>query len=166
MTLTATSLLQSLGRFDVQIAIPLDAPSFDMTFRGTLGAMPATALNTFVEEAFPWKIPRGHIAEVKFSAAVKNGVADGTITPLYTDLWVRVTRRGSQGILGVGGIVGHTARGLASLAGNLQVHANNPNEPAKLPRTGAIRHVFTRQETLPAFLWASVRDGMLSVIQN
>jgi hypothetical protein len=166
MSLTATSQLQSVGRFDVQITIPLDAPRFEMTYRGTLGAMPATHLNRFVEEVFPWRIAKGQIGEIKFAVVVKNGVAVGTITPLYTDLSVDVTRRGSKGIVGIGGIVGHTVRGIASMAGDLQVHANNPNAPTKPRRTGTIHHVFAGQETLPGFLWVSLRDGMLLVIRD
>jgi len=166
MSFTATSLLQNVGRFDVHITMPLDAPRFEMTYRGTLGAMPATALNRFIEDVLPWRIAKGQIGEIKFAAVVTNGVAVGTITPLYTDLSAKVTRRGSKGILGAPGIVGHTVRGIASMAGDLQVHANNPNAPTKPPRTGAIHHVFAGQETLPAFLWASLRDGMLLVIRD
>jgi len=166
MSLTATSLLQNVGRFDVHITMPLDAPRFEMTYRGTLGAMPAMALNRFIEDVLPWRIAKGQIGEIKFAAVVTNGVAVGTITPLYTDLSAKVTRRGSKGILGAPGIVGHTVRGIASMAGDLQVHANNPNAPTKPPRTGAIHHVFAGQETLPAFLWASLRDGMLLVIRD
>jgi hypothetical protein len=167
LTLTATSQLQNAGRFDVQFTVPLDAPRFEMAFRGTLGAMPATAFNSFVAEVFPWRIAKGQVAEVKFAATVKNGVAVGTITPLYTDLSVDVTGSGSKGILGTGGVVGNAARGIASLAANLtKVNANNPDDPKKPPRTGAIHHVFTRRETLPGFLWASVRDGLLSVMRK
>ena len=166
MSLTATSQLQSVGRFDVQITIPLDAPRFEMTYRGTLGAMPATALNRFIEDVFPWRIRKGEIGEIKFSAVVKNGVAVGRITPLYTDLSARVTRRGSRGILAAPGIVGHTLRDIASMAGDLNVHANNPNAPRKRPRTGTIHHVFAGQETLPAFLWVSLRDGIMMVIRD
>lgn len=165
MTLTTTSRLQNVGRFDVQFTIPLDAPSFDMTFRGTLGAMPATDLNRFIEDAFAWKIAKGQIGEIKFAAAVKHGVAAGTATPLYTDLSVDVTRRGSKGIMATGGIVGHTMRNIASLAANAtKVKDNNPEHHKDPPRIGAIYHVFNGQETLPAYLWASLRDGLMSVI--
>lgn len=167
MALVTTSQLQNAGRFDVEFTVPLDAPSFDMTFRGTLGAMPATAFNQFVQEVFPWRIAAGQIAEVQFAAVVTNGVAAGTITPLYTGLSVDVTRKGSKGILGTPGIVGHTVRDFASLAANLtMVKDDNPGHHKKPPRTGTIHHVFTRHETLPAFLWASVRDGLLPVIQK
>jgi len=167
MALITTSLLQNAGRFDVGFTVPLDAPSFDMTFRGTLGAMPATALNRFIQEVFPWRIAAGEIAKVDFAAVVTNGVADGMITPLYTGLAVDVTRKGSKGILGTPGIVGHTVRDVASLATNLtMVKDDNPAHRRKPPRTGTIHHVFTPQETLPGFLWASVRDGLLLVIRK
>jgi hypothetical protein len=167
MTLTATGHLQNVGRLDVQFDVPLDAPQFDMTFRGTLGAMPATALNPFVQEVFPLRIAKGHVAGITFSAAVANGVARGTTTPRYNDLSVSVTRRGSEGILGGGGILGDAARGIASFVGNwMKVRANNPDDPAKTPRTGRIRHVFAPTEALPAFLWASVRDGLLQVVSK
>jgi hypothetical protein len=170
MTLNTTSYLQKAGRFDVQFTIPLDAPTFDMAFRGTLGAMPATAFNAFVEEIFPWRIDKGQVANIKFAAAVKNGVAHGTITPVYRDLKVEVTGSGAKGILGAGGVVGSAARGIASLAANVaKVNTNNPDDPdhpTKLPETGVIRHVFTRRESLPGFLWISVRDGLLPILKH
>jgi hypothetical protein len=69
--------------------------------------------------------------------------------------------------LGSGGILGDAARDIASFVGNLtEVRANNPDEPEKAPRSGTIRHTFTSDETLPAFLWESVRDGLLAVVRK
>lgn len=170
MTLTTTSYLQKAGRFDVQFTVPLDAPHFDMAFGGTLGAMPAKAFNDFVEEVFPWRIDKGDVATIKFAAKVQNGVATGVITPIYRDLKVDVTGSGAKGILGAGGVVGSAARGIASLAANVaKVNTNNPDDPdhpTKPPQVGVIRHIFTRSESLPAFLWASLRDGLLPVLKK
>jgi hypothetical protein len=170
MMLNTTSYLQKAGRFDVQFTIPLDAPRFDMGLRGTLGAMPATAFNAFVEEIFPWRIDKGEVKEIKFAAAVKNGVAHGTITPVYRDLKVEVTGSGSKGILGAGGVVGSAARGIVSMAANVaKVNTNNPDDPdhpTKPPQTGVINHVFTHHESLPGFLWMSVRDGLLPILKK
>jgi hypothetical protein len=170
MTLTTTSLLQKAGRLDVQFTVPLDAPRFEMAFRGTLGAMPATAFNAFVEEIFPWRIDKGSVSTIKFTAAVQNGVATGTITPVYRDLKVEVTGSGAKGILGTGGVVGSAARGIVSLAANVaKVNTNNPDDPdnpKKPPETGVISHVFTRRESLPGFLWASLRDGLLPILKK
>jgi hypothetical protein len=167
MTLSATAHLQNVGQLDVQFVVPLDAPRFDMTFHGTLGTMPATSLNAFVREIFPLRIAKGRVVRISFGATVANGVARGTITPRYNDLSVAVTRSGSDGILGGGGIVGSAARGIASFVGNLmKVRANNPDNAKTAPRSGPIRHTLKWDETLPAFLWASVRGGLLAVVRN
>jgi hypothetical protein len=167
MTLRASAHLQNVGRLDAQFVVPLDAPRFNMTFRGTLGAMPAASLNVFVRETLPLRIAKGQVVGVSFSATVTNGVALGTITPRYNDLRVAVTRRGSGGILGNGGILGGAARGIASLVGNwTQVRSNNPDDAGTVPLSGTIQHTLTAEETLPAFLWASIRDGLMAVVRK
>jgi hypothetical protein len=170
MTFTATSYLQKAGRLDVQFTVPLDAPRYNMAFRGTLGAMPATAFNDFVEEIYPWRIDKGQVATVKFAAKVQNGVASGMITPIYRDLKVEVTGSGATGILGAGGVVGSAARGIASLGANVaKVNTNNPDDPdhpTKPPQTGVIHHVFTGQESLPGFVWKSIGGALLPILKK
>jgi hypothetical protein len=167
MVFAATSQLQNAGRLDVRFRVPLDAPRFDMTFRGTLGPMPATAFNPFIEEVYALSIANGRVTGIGFDAAVRGGVARGTITPRYNDFSIAVTRRGSGGILGGGGIVGGAARGIASFAANqMSVRANNPDNSATTPRAGTIQHIFTPNEALPGFLWATLRDGLLQVIRK
>jgi hypothetical protein len=107
------------------------------------------------------------VVGISFHATVTHGVARGSVTPRYNDLSVAVTRRGSTGIMGARGMLGGAARGIASLVGNwTKVRANNPNDTGATPRSGNIRHTFTPDETLPAFLWASVRDALLSVVRK
>lgn len=167
MTLTATAHLQNMGRLDVQFVVPLDAPRFAMRFRGTLGGMPATSLNAFVREILPLRLTHGRVVGISFGATVADGVARGTVTPRYHDLSVAVTRRGSTGIMGGGGLLGGAARGIASFMGNwLKVRANNPDAADTVPRSGTIRHTFTSDQTLPAFLWVSVRGGLLAVVKK
>lgn len=167
MTISATTHLQNVGRLDVQFVVPLDAPRFDMSFRGTLGAMPAASFNGFIRETMPLRLTNGRVVGISFYATVTGGVARGSVTPRYNDLSVAVTQRGSKGILGRGGILGGAARGIVSLVGNwMKVRANNPDDAAATPRSGAIRHTFTSDETLPAFLWASVRDGLMAVVRK
>lgn len=167
MTLSATAHLQNVGRLDAHFVVPLDAPRFDMSFRGTLGAMPAASLNPFIRETMPFRLTNGRVVGISFHATVTNGVARGSVTPRYNDLSVAVTQRGSTGIMGRGGILGGAARGIASFVGNwMKVRANNPDDAAATPRSGTIHHTFTSNETLPAFLWASVRDGLLAVVKK
>jgi hypothetical protein len=167
MTLTARAHIQHAGQLDVRFVVPLDASRFDMTFRGTLGAMSALDFNPFVRETDALRISNGQVAGIAFNVAVKHGVASGTITPRFNDLAVSITRHGSGGILGGGGIVGGAARGIATFAANLVVvRGNNPDNPADAPRSGTIHHTFTPDETLIAFIWSTLRGGLLSVVKK
>jgi hypothetical protein len=166
MIITARAHLQKTGRFDLRFVVPLDAPRFDLTFRGTLGPMSALAFNRFVRATDAMKITNGQVAGVAFHATVRSGVAVGTITPLFHDLSVSITRHGSTGILGNDGLLGGAARGIASFAANeLMVRSDNP-DGSNPPRVGTIQRTFTPRQTLIAFIWASVRDGMLSVVKK
>jgi hypothetical protein len=165
MTLKATAYLQSVGRLDARFVVPLDAPRFTMSFRGTLGAMPAVSLNAIIEETFPLRIAKGQVESVAFAATVVNGRARGTITPRYSGLAMTATRAGRAGILARGGLFGSATRRIASMAGNwMKVYSDNPDDPHRKPRVGMIRHTFTSDETLPAFLWTGLRDGLLAVM--
>ena len=167
MTLHASAQLQDEGRLDAQFVAPLDAPRFDMSVRGTLGPLPAARLNPFIQETFPLRLSKGRILGIAFGATVVNGVAVGTITPRYHDLAVEVTGRGAKGILGTGGAIGNAARGIATLVGNAtEIQPDNPGKGETVSRTGTINHTFTPNETLPAFLWASIRDGLFSVMRK
>ena len=167
MILKATAHLQNVGRLDVRFVVPLDAPQFDMTFAGTLGAMPVASFNAFIRETLPLRLTNGQVVGIAFDATVTAGIAQGVVMPRYHDLAVAVTRRGSGGILGGGGIFSGAARGIASFVGNwMKVRANNPEDAAQEPRSGPIYHTFSSNETLPAFLWASVRDGLMAVVKR
>jgi hypothetical protein len=166
MTLTARARLQGAAQLDVRAEVPLDAPRFDMTVRGTLGAAPASAVNAFIEETDAVRITSGQVAGIDFGFTVRNGVAVGTVTPRYTNLALSITRSGSTGILGGGGIFSGAARFLATLAAGFKVRADNPSGPGSAPRVGTIRHTFAPQETLIQFLWYSLRDGLLSVVKR
>jgi hypothetical protein len=167
MTITARARLQNAGRFGLRFVVPLDAPRFDMSFHGTLGPMSALEFNQFVRETDAMMITNGQVAGVAFHATVRNGVALGAITPRFTNLSVRITQHGSGGILGEGGIIGGAARGIVSFAANqLGVRSNNPENPTDAPRVGTISQTYRSKDTLIAFLWASVRDGLLSVIKK
>lgn len=166
MTLTVRAQLQHAGRVDLRVVIPLDAPQFDMSYRGALGAMSALEFNAFVEQVGGVRVQNGDVAGATFNVNVRHGVASGTIMPLFSNLSVSVTRKGSTGILGNGGILGGAARSIASLAANqLMVRASNP-DGSNPPRVGTIRHTYTPRQTLISFIWVGIRDGLMSVVKK
>jgi hypothetical protein len=166
MIFVATAELLRAGRLDVRIGVPLDAPGLDMAYSGTLGPMPASAFNLVIEHLENWKISHGQVVGISFSAMAHNGVVRGFVAPRYTDLSVEVTGHGSTGILGAHGIFGGAARGLASIVARNQIIEDNPAGRAKPLRRGPITHVFAPSETLPAFLWRSLREGLLAALKG
>jgi hypothetical protein len=166
MSLAVRALLQDAGELQVRMLVPLDAPRFELAAHGTLGAMPTAPINAFVVETNALKIGNAQVLGIVFDLHIRNGVSTGTITPRWSGLSVTVTRSGSSGILGAGGFVGGAARGIANAAASMHVRANNPERPASAPRSGAIRQVWAPSETIIAFLWSSLRDGLLLVVKK
>ena len=167
LTLNFSALVQNAGKLDVQFMVPLDAPRFTMTYRGRLGPMPATRFNAFLEEAMPVRLDKGKVESITFNATVTNGVARGSVIPRYKDLAVEVTGEGSKGILATGGVIGDVARSVATFVGNqTELRSDNPGEGETEPHAGTINHAFTPDQTLPAFLWKSLRSGLLAVVRK
>ena len=138
-----------------------------MSFRGTLGAMPAESLNGFLEHVLAAKVAGGQVDRIDFNAAVRGGVAKGTITPLYHGLQIEVTGRGATGIMGGHGALSNIVRSVVSgIANGFKIRNNNPEHPGQAPRSAPIDHTFTDSETLPAFVWLGLRDGLLTVIRK
>jgi hypothetical protein len=166
MRLDVTTYLQNSGRMTATFVVPLRAPRFEMTYRGTLGPMRAYQLNSFIQETQPFRIADGQVTGIDFAGTVSHGISRGSITPRYHDLSIAVTDE-AKGVLGRPGFFGKVARKVVSFAGNFQkVNGWNPDEVGRTPRVGAIRHTFTTNETLPAFLWTGLREGLLDVIRR
>ena len=169
MTLAMSTRFQRAGLLRATFEIPLDATRGDMRYRGSLGAMDARLLNRFVEPAAGVRITSGRVTGgIRFDVAVRDGVARGTITPLYDQLRVKVIRKeGRSGILGSRGTLGAIARRMASfVANNRVVRDDNPDNPGEQVRVGRISRVRRSDEKLTAFVWEGLRDGLLSVISK
>jgi len=104
---------------------------------------------------------------ISFDANVRRGVARGVAVPRYKDLSIEVTGRGATGVLGQGGVIGGAARGIATVVGNAtELRGDNPADGETEPRRGPINHTFTPDQTLPRFLWVSLRGGLMAVLQK
>jgi hypothetical protein len=167
LRLSISTMLQDSAQLDAQFVVPLRAPRFDMTYHGTLGPMRADVLNSFVEATTPVRIVRGDVTGVAFRASVSNGLALGTVTPLYSDFTFAVNQEGSKGLISRNGFFAGVARTMASFSVNWQrINGWNPDDPRNKPRVGRIRHAFSSGESLPAYLWIGLRDGMGTVLRK
>jgi len=169
MSLELKARLQNAGLLQARFEIPLDAPRFDMRYRGSLGAMDATTLNRFLEPAADVRITSGRVTRgITFDVTVRNGVARGTITPLYDQLRIKVLRDpGSGGILGSRGTLGAAVRRVASFFANERiVRDDNPDEADDPVRVGRIYRIRQPTEKLPSFLWSTLKEGLFDVIKK
>ncbi|MEO5825573.1 MAG: hypothetical protein ABIR59_06770 [Gemmatimonadales bacterium] len=161
MRVVADSRLMGKGAFHVDMAIPLLARDFSMTYSGKLGAMPATAFTPFLLGATKLGFSAGELEQITFNARVNNGVATGTVVPRWNGLKVEVPGVARSGPLG--GI----RRALAKFAANeFLVQGDNTSTGGKTPKNGAIRQRWTPQRSLPQFLWISLRDAIIPILKR
>lgn len=157
------ALFVERGRLRAHFEVPLDAPRFTMRVNGSLGPMPATALNPFLSQIMPVQVKGGQILGATFDFRVTDGVARGRMTPLYTDLDVDITGTGATGIVGRRGLIGGIVRGAAEMAAGLKVRFDNPGEPGERPRTGTINRTF-QGESIVSFFVKTLISGLLPVV--
>lgn len=161
MRLVADARLMGRGTFHVDISMPLLAPEFRMTFSGRLGPMPATAFAPFLTGATKVSFSAGQIESITYNARVQDGVARGTIVPRWKGLVVEVPGIAKKGFLS------GVRRTLAKIAANeFMLNGDNTSGGKEPPENGVIHQRWTPQRTLPQFLWFSLRDGLLPILQK
>lgn len=161
MTLSADTRLMGAGALHLEAEIPLLAPTFTMKFRGNLGGMDADAFNRLIVDATGVRFIRGRIQGVRFNVDVTNGVARGTVQPRWNGLGIEVpgVAREQKNLLG------KLKRAVAKIAANaFMVRDDNP-ATGKPALNGTISHRWTPAETLPQFVWFSLRDALVPLLK-
>ena len=98
-----------------------------------------------------------------FEYTVRNEVARGVVVPRYSGLAADITGTGSGGILGAKNPIGGLVRATAEAAQGLKVRQSNPSDPDEPPRVGQVNYTF-QGESLPAWFWNVLKQGLLSVV--
>ncbi len=158
--LVAESRLMGAGRLHFTLELPREAPDFRMRYRGSLGRMPASALNPFMDLATGMRFDEGTIESIQFDATVTNGRARGHVAPRWRDLKVKL-----PGIARQGGFLGGLRRAVAGLAANTFVIRRDNHSSPNL-RDGVIDYRWQPTETLPSLLWVSLREALLPVLKR
>lgn len=160
-TLTAESRLMGAAAFTLTVELPLLDTAFTGRYSGELGAMPAAALNPFIDGALGARFTDGRVHGISFDAAIVNGVARGRVVPRYEGLWIDL-----PGVARTGFLSG-LRRAVAKFAANqFVVREDNVAGGSDVPRNGPIIHRWRRDETLLQFIWNGVRDGLLQVVKR
>lgn len=161
--LVADARLMGAGAFHFELEMPLLAEKFTMRYRGRLGAMPASAFNAFASDGSGIRFTRGQVQEIRFDASVTNGYARGRLTPRWTDLGIELPGLSRKNT----GIFGGLKRAAAKFVANaFMVRDNNTAGGKESPLNGTIDHRWRSSETLPQFLWNSLRDPLIPLMKK
>jgi hypothetical protein len=161
--LVADARLMGAGAFHFELEMPLAADQFAMRYRGRLGPMDAAALNPFASDGAGVKFTRGRIEGISFEATVTGGRARGRVTPRWTNLGIELPGLDRKNT----GIFGGLKRAVGKFVANaFLVRDDNVAGKKEPPRDGRIDHRWTPRETLPQFLWNSLRDPLVPLLRK
>ncbi len=160
-TANIESRLMGAALFTLAIELPLLDTAFVGRYTGELGAMPAAALNPFIDGALGARFTSGQVRGISFEADITNGTARGRVIPRYEGLWIELPGVARSGFLS------GLRRAVAKFAANqFLLREDNLTGGSDAPRNGPIIHKWRRDETLLQFIWNGVRDGLLQVVKR
>ncbi len=161
--LVVDAKLMGAGALHAEWTLPLGAWGYEMTWRGSLGPMPLPAMNAFLPDAVGMRLESGVFLGAVWRVTVRNGVARGTFAPRFRGLKV-----GLPGVArGDSGIVGGVMRGVAKLVANtFTIRSDNVSTPGHAALVGSVDHRWTRNESLPNFVWHQLRDPLLQIVKK
>lgn len=147
----------------VEVSMPLLSRDFRMRLQAEIGAMPASAFNAFLVNATGMKFQSGDIVQIRIASTVKGGHARGVIEPRWRGLHVEFPgiARGNQGLIGA------IKRGVAKFAANtFAVRGDNVVAPGSSAVNGVIDYQWKTTQTLPRFVWLSLREPLLPLLKR
>ncbi len=153
MVMHAIAYLQGKGKIDVTFTVPLTATQFDMAYKGQMGPMDMTALNSFIAEALPAHVVQGSLQVVTYDVTIRKGRSVGRIIPKYADFKVDIEDKQAGFFKSIG-------FAFATLYANaFKLRHDNPDGD-KPPRVGLIDVQWNGRASLPQVLWFALRQGL------
>ncbi len=152
--LTAEGDFMSEGRMFLDLKLPLFADGLDFTCEGGLEGMALNNLNQFVSIGELIRIDEGRNESARFSMAVRDGRAAGTVDARYRNLRITLLNKEHRQ---KGGLF---SRFQGFLANAFVIRTDNQPEDDGSIETGTIDYQLKNDDTFLAFLWKSVRTGL------
>lgn len=143
-----------LNRAPIETTIsfyPLD-PKGKFTIQGTLGSMPATAVNQLAVPMGLAKIEKGTIRKLSFSFNGNDYRADGPVTILYDDLAVTLLKKDEEDKT-------LDKKKLASLMAKIVIKKANPGKDGEV-RTAQVHFERDTRRSFFHLLWKSIFTGV------
>ena len=161
--LVGDTRLMGAGALHVEWNVPLLSRTFDLAWKGTLGPMDPQAMNGFIVDAVGMRFMGGEFEGAEWHAVVRNGQSQGMLAPRWHGMKVELpgVARNKTGLFG------GLARGVAKFAANsFGIRGDNTTIGGKAPLVGSISHQWQNTETLPQFIWNSLRDPLLLILKK
>ncbi len=163
LRLTIDARVMRAAPVHITATMPLQSTTYRMQWRFRIGGMPAAAFNPFLANAAGMSFTAGTLEGINATATVRNGRARGTIEPRWKGLNVSFPGVARHD----GGLLGGIRRGLTKFVANaFAVRDNNMPAPGQPALDGVIDHQWTSAETLPTFIWMSIREPLLPLLKH
>lgn len=146
------------GRLRARLTTDLSGDSLSARLAGGLGSMPATALDSATTPLAGIRVTGGTIDTAAFDLRLEGRRASGRVRVLYRDLGLRRADDG-QGPPGLLDRIGTAVL-------NRRVWHANPEPADHDPRVGTVDRTRGRGETFFAYVWKSLRSGLLDVLEK
>lgn len=163
LRLTIDARLMRAAPVHITATMPLQSTTYRMQWRFRIGGMPAAAFNPFLANAVGMSFQDGTLEGITAAATVRNGRARGTIEPRWKGLNVSFPGVARHD----GGLLGGIRRGLTKFVANaFAVRGDNMPAPGQPALDGVIDHQWTSAESLPTFIWKSLREPLLPLLKH
>jgi len=146
------------GRLQAQMTADLSADSLAARLTGGLGSLPAAALDSATAPLAGIGVTGGAIDTVGFDLRLDGRRASGRVWALYRDLSLRRAEPG-QGPPGLFDRIG-------TVVLERRVWDANPEPADREPRVGRVDRTRQPGETFFAYVWKSLRSGLLDVLKK
>lgn len=146
------------GRLQAEMTADLSEDSLAASLTGGLGSMPATALDSATVPLAGIGVTGGVIDTVGFDLRLDGRRASGRVWALYRDLSLRKAEPG-EGPPGLFDRIGTAVL-------DRRVWHANPEPAGREPRVGRVDRTREAGETFFAYVWKSLRSGLLDVVRK
>lgn len=142
----------------VRLAIPMISERPDFAYSGTLTALDARKLNSFLVIAERHKIKSGNIRGGKFHAMVRDGNVKGALLIMYDDLYVSILDKKTGSDKGILNKI------FSFIANTFKFRTENLPEDGEPAVPGKINYKAKRIDAFLEIFWFSLRSGLADVV--
>ncbi|MDO9171264.1 MAG: DUF748 domain-containing protein, partial [bacterium] len=156
--LRAQGALMGAGILKIRMSMPVAEPDFTLSYAGTLGAMDATCLNSYLDVSVRTRLKSCRVDAVAFAIEVVDGRAGGRVTASYRDLEIA---RLDQQTGDSGGVKNSVVSFLANV---FKIRSNNVADDRGEMKVGKVEYARRPDDNFYHYLWRALKTGILDIV--